>query len=180
MSEYGNFLQRREPGTALISSFCNDCTQGLNCLAAVALQNKLKANDGIEQKLASYISALHSSGSTPLCQLLSDEESTRTEDDVLIHQKVSTWLFDDGVVIRSEYEEEQGQVSDACCLPCWIEFRVQEINTTGWSDNEKAVINNHYWWSMDELANTTDTVFPADITAILSTHQIHTDLSLLK
>ncbi|EAU0668432.1 hypothetical protein LM765_000239 [Salmonella enterica] len=81
----------------------------------------------LNKKLASYISALHGSGSTPLCQRLSDEESTRTEDDVLIHQKVSTWLFDDGVVIRSEYEEEQGQVSDACCLPCWIEFRVQDI-----------------------------------------------------
>lgn len=50
MSEYGNFLQRREPGTALISSFCNNCTQALNCQATVALQNKLKANDGIEQK----------------------------------------------------------------------------------------------------------------------------------
>jgi 8-oxo-dGTP pyrophosphatase MutT (NUDIX family) len=51
----------------------------------------------------------------------------------------------------------------------------QEINTTGWSDNEKAVINAHHWWSMGELANTTDTVFPADITAILSTHQIHSE-----
>lgn len=44
----------------------------------------------------------------------------------------------------------------------------QEISTTGWSDNEKAVINDHYWWSMDELANTTDTVFPADIPVILT------------
>ncbi|HHW9100111.1 TPA: NUDIX hydrolase [Salmonella enterica] len=54
-----------------------------------------------------------------------------------------------------------------------VQVSEPEINTTGWSDNEKAVINDHYWWSMDELANTADTVFPADITAILSTHQIH-------
>ncbi|EDP8594709.1 hypothetical protein CB010_001310 [Salmonella bongori] len=40
---------------------------------------------------------------------------------------MSTWLFEDGVVIRCEYEEEQGQHSDASCLPCWIEFKVQEI-----------------------------------------------------
>lgn len=43
----------------------------------------------------------------------------------------------------------------------------QEIYTTGWSDNEKAVINDHHWWSMDELTKTTDTVFPADIPAIV-------------
>lgn len=62
------------------------------------------------------------------CQL-TNEESTSTEDNVLIQHKVTTWLFEDGVVIRYEYEEEQGQVNDASCLPCWIEFRVLEIRT---------------------------------------------------
>ncbi|AGR60557.1 hypothetical protein DUQ00_05425 [Salmonella bongori] len=77
--------------------------------------------------LSSYIRALHVPDSKRPCQLLSDNESIYSEDNVLIHQKVSTWLFEDGVVIRCEYEEEQGQHSDASCLPCWIEFKVQEI-----------------------------------------------------
>lgn len=77
--------------------------------------------------LSSYSQALHAQDSKRSCQLLSDNESTYSEDDVFIHQKVSTWLFEDGVVIRCEYEEEQGQHSDASCLPCWIEFKVQEI-----------------------------------------------------
>ncbi|MDU4391363.1 MAG: hypothetical protein E7I52_18855 [Klebsiella michiganensis] len=77
--------------------------------------------------LSFYISALHANDLQHSYQLLSDNESTHSEEDVLIYQKVSTWLFEDGVVIRCEYEEEQGQHSDACCFPCWIEFKVQEI-----------------------------------------------------
>ncbi|AXE05225.1 hypothetical protein I9F91_001584 [Salmonella enterica] len=81
----------------------------------------------LNKKLSSYISALHEENATLPCRLLSDDESTHSENGVLIQQKVSTWLFDDGVVVRCEYEEEQHQISDTCCLPCWIEFRVQEI-----------------------------------------------------
>lgn len=44
----------------------------------------------------------------------------------------------------------------------------QEMNTNGWSENEKAVINDYYWWTIGELKTTTDIVFPADIPAILS------------
>lgn len=44
----------------------------------------------------------------------------------------------------------------------------QEMNTNGWSENEKNVINDYHWWSMEELITTTDIVFPADIPAILS------------
>lgn len=79
--------------------------------------------------LASYVSALHTSNSAMPYSQLTNEESISSEDNVLILQKVTTWLFEDGVVIRCEYEEEHGQVSAASYLACWIEFRGQEIRT---------------------------------------------------
>lgn len=79
--------------------------------------------------LASYVSALYESNSAMPYSQLTNEESISSEGNVLIQQQVTTWLFEDGVVIRCEHEKEHSQVSDAGCLPCWIEFRVQEIRT---------------------------------------------------
>lgn len=35
-----------------------------------------------------------------------------------------------------------------------------EIDCSGWSDHEKSVIKNHYWWTLEELRDTDQTVFP--------------------
>ncbi|HCT2238281.1 TPA: NUDIX domain-containing protein [Klebsiella quasipneumoniae] len=38
-----------------------------------------------------------------------------------------------------------------------------EIDRSGWSNNEKEVISNHYWWSLEELRQTNETIFPLDL-----------------
>ncbi|MEK9496003.1 NUDIX domain-containing protein [Photorhabdus sp. P32] len=43
-----------------------------------------------------------------------------------------------------------------------------DINTEGWSNQERAVICHHHWWEIDELMVTTETVYPSDIPVILS------------
>lgn len=39
-----------------------------------------------------------------------------------------------------------------------------------WSEHEKHVITQYKWWSLDELGQTTETVFPQEIVSILSQH----------
>lgn len=38
-----------------------------------------------------------------------------------------------------------------------------DIDCSGWSENEKSVIQNHYWWSLEELRDTNQTIFPHDL-----------------
>ncbi|MEG3132572.1 NUDIX domain-containing protein [Rouxiella sp. T17] len=38
-----------------------------------------------------------------------------------------------------------------------------EIDCSGWSSNEKKVIRDHYWWAVDELRETSETIFPRDL-----------------
>lgn len=35
-----------------------------------------------------------------------------------------------------------------------------DIDCSGWSENEKNVIQNHYWWTLEELRDTNQTIFP--------------------
>lgn len=37
------------------------------------------------------------------------------------------------------------------------------IDRSGWSSNEKNVIRDHYWWSIEELRCTNQTIFPLDL-----------------
>lgn len=37
------------------------------------------------------------------------------------------------------------------------------IDRSGWSSNEKNVIRDHYWWSIEELRCTNQTTFPLDL-----------------
>ncbi|KAA1276975.1 DNA mismatch repair protein MutT, partial [Citrobacter pasteurii] len=32
-----------------------------------------------------------------------------------------------------------------------------------WSNNEKEVISDHYWWSLEELRQTNEIIFPLDL-----------------
>lgn len=38
-----------------------------------------------------------------------------------------------------------------------------DIDTSGWSCNEKNVIRKHHWWTKEELSVTRETVFPLDV-----------------
>ncbi|SSL62967.1 hypothetical protein FAN16_24570 [Klebsiella pneumoniae subsp. pneumoniae] len=38
-----------------------------------------------------------------------------------------------------------------------------EIDRSGWSNNEKEVISGHYWWSLEELRQTNEIIFPLDL-----------------
>ena len=38
-----------------------------------------------------------------------------------------------------------------------------EIDRSGWSNNEKEVISDHYWWSIEELRQTNEIIFPLDL-----------------
>ncbi|KMJ45791.1 DNA mismatch repair protein MutT [Xenorhabdus khoisanae] len=45
-----------------------------------------------------------------------------------------------------------------------------EINTSGWTDNEKSVIHHHHWWGLKELIQTQEIIYPSDITRIISSY----------
>jgi len=38
-----------------------------------------------------------------------------------------------------------------------------DINRSGWSENEKAVIQSYHWWTLEELRHTNETIFPLDL-----------------
>lgn len=44
-----------------------------------------------------------------------------------------------------------------------IHVEKTDIDSSGWSDHEKNVIQNHRWWTLEELRNTNQTIFPQDL-----------------
>lgn len=42
------------------------------------------------------------------------------------------------------------------------------VHADGWSDNEKSVISRHHWWTLTELLETQDTIYPVNIISLLS------------
>ncbi|MEN4928087.1 NUDIX domain-containing protein [Erwinia billingiae] len=44
-----------------------------------------------------------------------------------------------------------------------INTEKSEIDCSGWSRNEKNVIRDHYWWAVEELRQTNETIFPRDL-----------------
>ncbi len=52
---------------------------------------------------------------------------------------------------------------------CWFLARVPEstIDTAGFTENEKALIVGHRWWTLDELAAATDRLVPANLAALV-------------
>jgi len=89
-----------------------------------------------------------------------------------------------------ELHEETGIVRDAVGAPVaertfamqlpdgeWVEAREKyfvvrlhnaAISGHGWSNQEVEVIADQRWWSMDELAQTTETVWPEDLLDMLN------------
>ncbi|CAI0707049.1 RNA pyrophosphohydrolase [Serratia quinivorans] len=48
-----------------------------------------------------------------------------------------------------------------------VRVRYREINTDRWSGEEKRVISEHHWWSIEELRTTDEIVYPENIAEIL-------------
>ena len=44
-----------------------------------------------------------------------------------------------------------------------IHVEKTDIDCSGWSDHEKNVIQNHHWWTLEELRDTHQTIFPHDL-----------------
>ncbi|MCS4265605.1 NUDIX hydrolase [Serratia sp. BIGb0163] len=48
-----------------------------------------------------------------------------------------------------------------------VRVRYREINTDRWSGEEKRVISEYHWWSVEELRTTDEIVYPENIVEIL-------------
>ncbi|WMY72468.1 NUDIX domain-containing protein [Buttiauxella selenatireducens] len=44
-----------------------------------------------------------------------------------------------------------------------IHAEKSDIDCSGWSSNERKVIRDHYWWTIEELRHTKETIFPHDL-----------------
>lgn len=49
-----------------------------------------------------------------------------------------------------------------------IKVADEAISTSGWTENEKTVIDDYHWWDLNELRNTDDVVYPSNIPDICS------------
>lgn len=49
-----------------------------------------------------------------------------------------------------------------------IKIDNEDISSSGWTEDEKSVIDNYYWWDLNELRNTDDIVYPSNIPDICS------------
>jgi hypothetical protein len=38
-----------------------------------------------------------------------------------------------------------------------------DLDRSGWSSNEKEVIRDYHWWTIEELIHTNETIFPRDL-----------------
>ncbi|WP_255211541.1 NUDIX hydrolase [Serratia ficaria] len=81
-------------------------------------------------------------------------------------------------MVRRDVGQPVAQRNFAMRLPNgeWVEAQEKfyvvrvshrEINTEGWSDEEKNVIAEHDWWSADGLRTTDEMVYPQNIAEIL-------------
>lgn len=44
-----------------------------------------------------------------------------------------------------------------------IDANTVELDRSGWSSNEKKVIRDYHWWTIEELIHTKETIFPRDL-----------------
>lgn len=47
-----------------------------------------------------------------------------------------------------------------------------EIDRSRWSSNEKEVIHDHHWWTLNELRHTKETIFPHDLIISILTNEL--------
>ncbi|MGY3142790.1 8-oxo-dGTP pyrophosphatase MutT (NUDIX family) [Ewingella americana] len=44
-----------------------------------------------------------------------------------------------------------------------IPTEIVDIDNLGWTANEKEVIGNHHWWTIEELKHSDETIFPREL-----------------
>ncbi|WP_397324990.1 NUDIX hydrolase [Pantoea agglomerans] len=44
-----------------------------------------------------------------------------------------------------------------------INANTVDLDRSGWSRNEKEVIRDHHWWTIEEIIHTNETIFPLDL-----------------
>ncbi|UJL39231.1 NUDIX hydrolase [Pantoea agglomerans] len=44
-----------------------------------------------------------------------------------------------------------------------INANTVDFDRSGWSSNEKELIRDHHWWTIEELIHTNETIFPRDL-----------------
>ena len=44
-----------------------------------------------------------------------------------------------------------------------IKANTVDLDRSGWSSNEKELIRDHHWWTIQELIQTNETIFPRDL-----------------
>jgi 8-oxo-dGTP pyrophosphatase MutT (NUDIX family) len=49
-----------------------------------------------------------------------------------------------------------------------VRTRDVEINRDGWTADERRVMRDHRWWSVDELLSTRETIFPANFGRVVA------------
>lgn len=77
------------------------------------------------EQLVSYVSAIHGLGS-PVRIRRRERTAERWEDQGFeVRKEITTYLFDNGVVIRRTVEQDDFP-SDLACAECWICYEVVE------------------------------------------------------
>ncbi|MEV6811591.1 NUDIX domain-containing protein [Micromonospora sp. NPDC051296] len=74
---------------------------------------------------------------------------------VPVHTDVTEFSFD-GVWYRQEQQFFLVRVA------------AHEVDTTGFSDVERGSVDDHRWWSAEELGSTDERCYPADLPAVLA------------
>lgn len=49
-----------------------------------------------------------------------------------------------------------------------VHVPARDVDTTGWTEVERRSVSGYRWWTPAELATTSDTVFPAELAALLT------------
>ena len=52
-----------------------------------------------------------------------------------------------------------------------INANTVDLDRSGWSSNEKEVIRDHHWWTIEELIHTNETIFPRDLIISILEHK---------
>jgi 8-oxo-dGTP diphosphatase len=75
-----------------------------------------------------------------------------------------------GQVARRQFELQLPDGERVRADERYFAVRITEtaISSAGWTDLEKELMSCHRWWSLDELSQTSETVFPEDLIEMLS------------
>ena len=68
---------------------------------------------------------------------------------------------------RGQWSADDGQVFDADDSYFWLRVAGTVVDTSQQEDLERSLILGHRWWTVDELAATTDLVYPIGVAGLM-------------